>query len=412
MRPRVAVLHDARSFFPVDLNQAIGEQVEVIWVLTDAPGGGGAVRRLLSRMGTVVDLAGLDLDEAARVLGQHRPEGIVTFVDSHLVIAAELAARLDLIYHTPAVAGMLADKRLQRAALEQAGVPGPRYWPVPAGITPTDLDELATRVRYPAVLKRARGSGSREMHPVAHAHDLKELLGGTIATGGIDRLLEEYLHDDPGHDPSFGSYLSVESVVGDGQTIHVAITGRFPLAEPFRETGNFIPAIVPARLRGALLSMVDDAISALGIATGVIHTEIKLTPEGPRLIEVNGRLAARPPFILQRVAGVNLFLGACLLALGAPPGLSGPARCSGVGYWLMLQPPMSARRIAAIEGIKALAAAPEVDTVRLNRRPGEAVDWREGTDGHVATVRGRASDQGALVKVTEFINRTMKIDYE
>jgi hypothetical protein len=158
--------------------------------------------------------------------------------------------------------------------------------------------------------------------------------------------------------------------------------------------------------------MVDDAISALGIATGVIHTEIKLTPEGPRLIEVNGRLGARPPFILQRVSDVNLFLGACLLAVGAPAGVDAPAECSGVGYWLMLQPPMSARRIATIDGLGDLAAGADVDTVSVNRRPGEAVDWHEGTDGQVVTVRGRASDHGAMASAIEFIRRTVHIGYQ
>jgi hypothetical protein len=412
VRPRVAVLHHARSFFPLDLRQAIGEGVEVIWVLPDGPGDGEANSRLLRRLGTVVDIAGMDLDQSARELSRHRPDGIITFVDDHLLMAAALAARLDLGYHTPDVAAVLTDKRRQREALERAGIPGPRYWPVPADITPAELDRLAGRVRYPAVLKRARGSGSRDMHAVATPQDLRELLGARAPKGAIDRLLEEYLPDDVDHDPRFASYVSVESVVSSGRASHVAVTGRFPLADPFRETGNFIPGILTVGMRAPVLSMVADAIEALGIRTAVVHTEVKLTPEGPRLIEVNGRLGARPPFILQGISKVNLFLEACLLAVGSSSAVVGPVECSGVGFWLMIQPPVSARRVGAIHGLDDLAVPAGIDTVRISRRPGESVDWREGTDGHVLTIRGRVRDHESLAGTIESIRHTVQIDYE
>jgi hypothetical protein len=412
VRARVAVLHHARSFFPLDLSEATAGNVELIWVLPDGSGADEALLALLRRLGTVVDIAGMDLDEAARELGRHRPDGIVTFVDDHLPMTAALAARLDLRYHTPDLAAVLTNKRRQREELERAGIPGPRFWPVPADITPAELDHLADRVPYPAVLKHARGSGSRDMRAVATAHDLRELLGAGAATGAIDRVLEEYLPDDSDHDPRFASYLSVESVVSSGRATHLAVTGRFPLADPFRETGNFIPGVLTIGMRASVLSMVTDAIEALRIQTGVVHTEVKLTPEGPRLIEVNGRLGARPPFILQRVSNVNLFLEACLLAVGLSSELVGPVEWLGVGFWFMIQPPVSARRIVAIDGLNRLAEVAGIDMVRISRRPGESVDWREGTDGHVVTIRGRVQDHEALADTIELIRHTVTLDYE
>ena len=412
MKRRVAVLHHARSFFPLDLREAIVGGVELIWVLPNGPSDAEVNPRLLRRLGTVVDIAGMELDDAARELGRHGPDGIITFVDDHLLMAAALAARLGLCYHTPDVAAVIVDKRCQREALERAGIPGPRYWPVPADITPAELDQLAERVRYPSVLKHARGSGSRDMHRVGTPQDLRELLGARAPAGAIDRVLEEYLPDDLDHDPRFASYVSVESVVSSGRASHVAVTGRFPLADPFRETGNFIPGILAVGMRGPVLGMVGDAIEALGIRTAVVHTEVKLTPEGPRLIEVNGRLGARPPFILQGISKVNLFLEACLLAVGLSSGVVGPVECSGVGFWFMIQPPVSARRVRAIDGLNHLAEVAGIDTVRISRRPGESVDWRDGTDGHVLTIRGRVQDHDALAGTIESIRHTVQLDYE
>lgn len=408
MRRRVAVLHHARSFFPMDLHRELGDEFELIWVLCEEFD--TAHKRLLEHLGSVVEIAGLDLEEAARAVGRQKPQGIVSFVDDHIVIASEIAIRLGLPYHTPEVARVLADKRLQRAALARAGVSGPRFWSFSPAMASDEFEDLCRRAVFPAVLKRAHGAGSRDMHAVASADQLREIL--SLVDGDHVWLLEEYVSDAGDHDPRFASYLSVESVVGGGRVSHAAVTGRFPLAEPFRETGNFIPGILPLAARGSVMEMVDATIAALQIETAVIHTEIKITPDGPRLIEVNGRLGGRPPFVLERVSEVNLFRAACQLAVGEVPRLNGLAACSEIGFWRMLQPPMSAHRIVSIDGLDELAELDGIDIVTLDRRPGELVHWRDGTDGHVATVRGAVADYDELAAMIALIERTVNISYE
>jgi hypothetical protein len=410
VRPKVAVLHHTRSFFPLELFQQVGDDAELLWVVDADPSGVSATDRLLRRLGSVVDIAGLDMDKAALCLADYAPDGIVSFVDDHLETAAALAARLNLPYHSPEVAAILVDKRRQRATLQQAGVPGPNFWSVAAGLTSTQIADLARRITYPSVLKPAEGSGSKGIHLVRAPADLVSLLSGEAA--GCDGIVEEYLYDDSTLDPNFASYVSVESVISADRVSHVAITGRFPLAEPFRETGNFIPAVLDRDLLQPVLAMVDAAIEALGITTAVIHTEIKLTPDGPKLIEVNGRLGGRPPFVLRTVSDVNLFQVACRVALGAPVCVDGLAHCTDVGFWLMLQPPVSARRVATVEGLSELSGLYGVETVSLVKGPGEAVDWREGTDSRVATVRGRVPDHTALAETVESIRRKVRIGYD
>jgi hypothetical protein len=53
-------------------------------------------------------------------------------------------------------------------------------------------------------------------------------------------------------------------VISGGRVSHVAITGRFPLAVPFRETGNIVPGILDPELHGPVFVMVEAAIAALG----------------------------------------------------------------------------------------------------------------------------------------------------
>lgn len=411
MRPKVAVLHHPRSFFPTDLNHQVGDSVEVLWVADQSCVDDAASIRLMRRLGTVVDIAGLDVDQAASCLAAHEPDGIVTFVDDHVELAAALAARLDLTYHTPDVAKTLVDKRLQRAALADAGVAGPRFWAVPAGLGSPEVEELSRRITYPAVLKPAEGSGSKDIQLVIDSDHLLSLLTSEVRKA--DHLVEEYIRDDPAtSDQWFANYLSVESVISAGRISHVAITGRFPLAEPFRESGNFIPGILPRHLYPTVLGMVTDANDALKIKDAVTHTEIKLSSDGPKLVEVNGRLGGRPPFVLRRVSSINLFQVAFRVAVGAPVAFDRLAECRGVGFWFMLQPPMSARSLAHINGLNELSDLPGVDTVNLNRQPGEPIDWREGTSSHIVAVQGHVADYDTLAKTIKTIRNTPKVRYD
>jgi hypothetical protein len=403
---RIAIVHHHRSFFPLDLRQSIGADLQPIWILPESDAVDASLQRLLRRSGPVVDVGGLGIDRAAALVAAERPDGIVTFVDDTLELTAALAGRLGLEYHSEEIAHTVADKGRQRAALERAGVAGPRFWPLPAGLDGEALARAAQEVVYPSVLKPTAGSGSRGIRCLSTPQDL---IAGYAPE--VPVVVEEYLSDTGDRDLRFASYLSLESVVSHGQISHVAFCGRFGLAPPFRETGNFIPAAVDADRHGPLMALTDSAIRSLGITTGVLHTEIKLSSAGPRVIEVNGRLGGRPPFVLASVSEVNLFRVACLIALGDDVAFSEPAPTREIGFWRMIQPPRTARSVRAVHGIDQVRAAAGVDRVSLDRPPGEPVDWREGTAGHVATVHGRVPDLGALAETIDFIDRTVHIDY-
>jgi biotin carboxylase len=411
MPPKIVVFHHRRSFSPFEVFEQIARTADLIWLVDTTADESPALPRLLAKLGTVVATTGMDLDQIAASLSAHRPDGIVTFVDAQLATAAGVAARLGLPHLSPDVANTILDKRLQRTVLDKAGVPQPRFCPLPRGLTAAEVAELANQMSYPAVLKPAQGSGGTGVRLVRSAQEL----GALIGPGGsppLGYLLEELLLDDPTHPAWASSELVVESVVSAGRTSHVTITGRFPLAEPFLQTGSFVPEGLAPPLRRRVLELVSNAIEALGVTSAVTHTEVKLTPDGPKVVEVNGRLGGIVPFILGRVSDVNLFQVACKVAIGSPVPFDGLAQCSGVAFWLRFIPPVSARRVVSIEGLDQLVTVPQVDTAVLDKSPGEAVDAAEGTSSVVATVRGRASDHDDLARTIGLVRATLDIRYE
>ena len=177
---------------------------------------------------------------------------------------------------------------------------------------------------------------------------------------------------------------------------HVAVTGRFPLAEPFRETVFFIPSALPTSTRAAVLDVASMAIKALGVGVGFLHTEIKLTPDGPRIIEVNGRLGGSVSEMGKLATGLDFLPWTQRVALGERMILDDDlVPTERIGYLLTPQPPQWARRVVEVEGLDRLSEYPGVQTVALNRQPGDGIDWQKGSFEFVFSVYGAAVDHAA-----------------
>jgi hypothetical protein len=173
-------------------------------------------------------------------------------------------------------------------------------------------------------------------------------------------------------------------------TRHIEITGKFPLTEPYRETGYFVPATLNQPLRSAVLELADAAIKALGVTDGVTHLEAKLTPDGPRIIEINGRLGGYVADIIRRARGLDLVRMALSASLGQLPDIPEPAyRRHAFQYFLL--PPMHATTLTRLTGAEELQRIPGIHLVEMFKRPGDPLDWRQGTLSYVGIVHGSAT---------------------
>ena len=399
-RRRLAFVYHPQSFSTFAVADSARAVCDLTWIVDTTVPEVDSMSRLLRSSGTVVDVGGLSLDEAAASIAAEHPDGILALADSLLLWTAEVAQRLGLRSVTPEVARRLTDKLAQRVALRDGGVPVPAFWQVPDCGDNDGWASLARQARFPAVLKPRRGEGSREVVLVRSLDEVRSTVAKLSAVSGSarpDMVLEEYLRDRRADTRGeFAGYVSVESIVSGGRISHLATTGRFPLAEPFRETGFFIPSALEEADRDAALSTASAAIAALGITVGCQHTEIKLTPDGPRVIEVNGRVGGGVPEMLAAVTDIDLLAVAMRVALGDGLVFDEMPRCTQIGYRLLWQPPASMRRIVAVDGLDHLREDPGVHQVILRRGPGQHVDARAGNWEHVFAVFGAAADHEQL----------------
>jgi biotin carboxylase len=409
----LAFSYHPRSFGTLAIAEAAEGICDLIWIVDTTDPEISSMSRLLRRIGDVVDVAGMSLEDAAAAIAASRPDGILALADSLLLWTARVAALLDLRFISPEVAARLTDKYAQRVALQQAGIPVPGFWRIPDDDDEDLWRALAQAASFPAVLKPRRGEGSRDTVRVESFQELRPMVAETPSASGSVRpelVLEEYLQDRPGATQHhFADYVSVESVVSEGQISHLAITGRFPPAEPFRETGFFIPCTFDQDQRTAIADVATAAVQAVGVRVGLLHTEVKLTPEGPRVIELNGRIGGGVPEMLADATGVELLPLALRVALGESIVFDTMPRCAQIGYLLYVQAPFSMTTIHSVDGLDQLRAHPSVQEVTLNRGPGRAVDWRSGNHGHVFSVRGSVATHEMLRSIERYATTEVQI---
>ncbi len=419
--PRVAVVYDAASFSPMVLAEAAGGTCRLVWVVDGSDAVMAPLVRLLRRIGDVVDTAGIGTRSIATALEAHEPAGILTFSEAQMPLTAALAQQLSLTYHSVPTADRLADKYLQRLALHEAGVPGPAVW---AATSPDlgpeeharEVAAFADRVTFPVVVKPRRGASSIATGRADDRRQLTDLLGRFGAReGGL--LVEEYLADRDGSGP-FADDMAVELLVQRGRVWRLATTGKFRHAPPFRGRGCFLPSQVDPWTEAELFGLAEAAVHALGVTDGFANVDIKVTPDGPRIVEVNGRLGGNVQVMIELAGGPPIMPLVFGLALGhdmgAEPALARilEGRWPRVGYFAWIQTPMSATRLSGVEGLDDVAALSHVSSVVRNQRQGDPLDWAMGGRSNVCEVFGSVETVAELAAARDQIDDAIRLEFD
>ncbi|RPF35123.1 acetyl-CoA carboxylase biotin carboxylase subunit family protein [Streptomyces sp. TLI_185] len=397
--PTLLVVHDQGSAGPLRVLSSARGLGRVVFLCEPRHPAVAAELGQVAGHAEVVDITGLDDAEVCRLAAGLSPDGIVTFSEHRLRLTAAVAAHCGLRFHSPEVTDALTDKFRQRQAL--AGVQDTACVLLRH---PDDCAGALARVGTPAVLKPRHGAGSVDTCLVGSPAECRDRLAEFTEDTPGDFVLEEYLPGDPGlTPPGWGDYVSVESLVVDGEPRTVTVTGKPPLAPPFRETGHILPAPVPAALAADVVELEQRALRALGIRHGVTHTEVKLTADGPRIIEVNGRLGGNVAEITQRRMGYDMVGAALRLALGLPvtaPEPLRPGREAGpVAFQYMLIPPADPVSPGPLSLIESLADLPGVDLVDVRAPDSHHAGWRRGTLGAIGVIYGTAGSHTQLAEL-------------
>ncbi|HXW35610.1 MAG TPA: ATP-grasp domain-containing protein [Acidimicrobiales bacterium] len=377
----------------MEIAEAASDVCRILWILNESDF--GISTRVLQKVGTVVNSEGHTPEELIQLVHAERPDGITCYWDPDLHLQAWLASALGLPTTPIQTVARLNDKLLQREAHKAAGVPVPKFSEVMETVDQAEVDRLCAEVSFPALLKPRNGTACQGIHLVESSPQLARLLGDIDHPGRM--ILEERMEDLPLDEP-YADRISIETIACEGVYSHLGITGLFRMMPPFRSTGGFFPADVPPSTTRELFELATEAIKALGSDFGFYRTEIKLTPQGPKIIEINGRPTGLTPTVVKLASGIPLLELGMRLSLGERIVVEGPVPCERIAYRYYYEPPMSATKVLTISGLSALGDLPGVRQIDVHKAVGDTVDWRNGSLDKIFQVTGTVGSYAELAE--------------
>jgi biotin carboxylase len=312
----------------------------------------------------------LDLDFAAqdaaiaalrRVHARQPLAAIVALDDSSTMLAARVAATLNLPHNDPNAALAARNKWVMREALHRGGVPVPTYRQVALDADPLPA---ALEIGFPVVVKPITLSGSRG---VIRADDAGELRAAFARSRGITRraghapnedvlLLERYLP---------GVEVALEGLLTAGNLRTLALFDKpDPLEGPFFEETIYVtPSRLAPKVQEAISARTEEAAAALGLREGPVHAELRINDDGIWLIEMAGRsIGGLCSTVLEFGAGISLeeIILRHAVGMGLPSG-TGMDHAAGV----MMIPIPRGGILRGVTGLDEAEAVPGVTGIDI-----------------------------------------------
>jgi len=170
-----------------------------------------------------------------------------------------------------------------------------------------------------------------------------------------------------------GSEHALEGLLRDGELVRLALFDKpDPLEGPFFEETIYVtPSRLEPALQQAIHSTVAHAASALGLAYGPVHAEVRVDNDRVSILEIAARsiggLCSRA---LRFEGGSSLEEILLADAAGLPlPGLQLEPAASGV----MMIPIPGSGTLRSVQGIREASAWPGVTGVIVDQKPGATV---------------------------------------
>ena len=347
----------------------------------------------------VIDIDSKDFQAVtAAVVEEHRRSPfsrVVSMAEECLVSAAALNEILGLPGNTKASVSTLKDKALMRRKLAAAGVS-----PVAARVVESSQEavQFLAEIEGPIILKPVSGAGSLHVVRVCSATEIEKEWPGISVAEPI--LAEEFL---------VGHEISVESFSYEARHEIIAITDK-TLTEEFVEVGHAMPGALDQPTAAAVEALVYRFLEVVEISEGPCHTEVKLTPEGPRIVESQNRIGGGGiPNLLKISSGLDFARLTATVPLGLDPPPKKPATVRGAAIRFLQAEPGIVR---AVEGIEEANRVPGA-TLFEPPKPGHVVPRLNSSWARVnGYVIGEGVDVFDAVERCERVIEAIKISTE
>jgi biotin carboxylase len=254
-----------------------------------------------------------------------------------------------------------------RQAFRQWGVPAPEF------IAAQDLAAVrraVNRLGLPVVVKpvdNAAQRGVQRLDDAASLPDVFALARSFSSTGTV--LVEQCIA---------GPEITVSSFTLDGRMLPVLVADRLTNRSPY--LGIALAHVYPSERAqpwwDQVLDVTARGLAALGIDRGPGYTQLRLAPDGPKIMEIGARIGGgRETELISFLGGPDWMAAQIKLALGEPLAeadvvLPDQARTRAGVVKFIFAPPGKA---AGVTGVDRAQGTPGVRRVVVRTEPGTLI---------------------------------------
>ena len=326
-------------------------------------------------------------------------DGVMTVGTDASQTVAAVADALNLPGIPFEVAERATDKIKMRQVLKEKGVPVPDFRPI---WTLEECQQAIQDMPLPLVIKPCDNMGARGVRKIERLDDLisafREAKEASIS-GKL--ILEEFME---------GPELSLDALVFEGSIHITGVADRIIERAPyFVEIGHTLPSALPEKQQAKAVAVFKQAISALGIDIGAAKGDIKITPEGPKIVEIAARLSGgwMSAYTYPLSTGVNLYKAAIQIALGETPTDLKP-KTSLVSAERSLLPPPG--KILSIQGVEEARKIKGVKEIILMKEAGDMAEEPRSNLGKVGYVITVGKTREEAIRINDLAREILKIE--
>lgn len=306
-----------------------------------------------------------DIPAVVEAAKRYQIDGIMTLAtDMPMRAVAAVANEMNLVGIDVDTALKATNKAEMRLALQKGDVPIPQFYKV------TNEEEYMEAVKHftvPFIVKPADSSGSRgifEVIDIKNQNLIKEAYNYCRPFSRVgDIVVEEYMS---------GPEVSVETLSVDGVCNVIQITDKLTTGAPhYVEMGHSQPTRHSKEIADRIAEVAKMANRAIGIKNGPSHTEIIVTREGPKIVELGARLGGDniTTHLVPLSTGVNMVECCIKIALGEKPDIE-QKWCKGAAIRYFQQ---QAGQVKSIDGLEAAEDMPGVKQISIVHGVGQDV---------------------------------------
>lgn len=332
---------------------------------------------------STVDIEGAVMK--ARELGVDAVITVAT--DRPMRTVAAIGKELGLNTISIETAETATNKARMRERLDLFSVPIPNYHIVS---TYSDFCNYVKSCDDMQISKPADNSGSRGVCIIKHGDDLRKIYeysSKSSLSGEV--VVESYMK---------GPEVSVETLTVDGKTEVISITDKITTGAPnFVEMGHSIPSLLSNDIKEKIRNVAIRAVEAIGIVNGPSHTEIIVTNEGPKIVELGARLGGDniTSHLVPLATGVNMIECCINIALGKKPDLEKRINKGSAIRYIKC----NEGKIISINGINEALNINGVEVLQIDKNPGDIIEQVHNSANRVGYVIAQAENLADAIKI-------------